>query len=627
MIETSPKEILQKVWKYQDFLPPQEEIISSVLSSKDTLALLPTGGGKSLCYQLPSLMFEGITLVVSPLMALIKDQIKQLQQKGIKAIYLSSDQNFLGQIDVYDYVRDSGCKLLYVAPERLQNYLFQQSLKSLNISLIAVDEAHCISEWGNDFRPAYTHIKKFREMLGHVPMIALTASATPMIQKEIQEKLGLQSPQIFKISFQRPNLASAIIQTENKFQHIINLLHAQKGSSILYVRTRAESKHIAHQLQNHGIQAANFHAGLSEKEKNQKQKDWMHNQIRVLVATNAFGMGIDKADVRSIIHYNLPYSIENYYQEIGRAGRDGATAQTLLLYNEYDIDQTYRQFMNFHLSEKEYKTMGQKLCNRWNWTKNDLQEEGISFDMVQFCSDYKFMNTKVSTLLQYWHNAGIIYWNPEPKLSRIQFLFSPYHIDQVKGFEKTILESLSRNISGIFNEAIKFNEKYWAKSLHISENELHQYFLKWKQKEWITYENGNFQRIQILRPREDKIFYGPMLRSFQSHQKHKLTKLKNLFYFVRNDSECRMKLLMRYFGEKMVKNCKQCDICKAKTQSNSQSLGQQIYLYIADNQRTLPQILAEFHRYEPDSIINALQELLQEDKLSNSNYYTYQQKH
>ncbi len=623
MVQSSPKDLLQNIWNYPDFLYPQEEIISSVLSGKDTLALLPTGGGKSLCYQIPALMQEGVTVVISPLMALIKDQIKELQTKGIKAIYLSAEQSFLGQIDVFDYVRDSGCKLLYVAPERLQNPVFQQSLKSLSINLIAVDEAHCISEWGNDFRPSYTHIKSFREKNTEAPIIALTASATPQIQEDIIEKLGLQNPQVFKKSFARPNLATRIQKSENKFQHILHFLEAQQGSGILYVRTRAESENIAKQLQQNGHSAAYFHAGLHEKKKNVLQADWMQNKTRVLVATNAFGMGINKSDVRFIIHYNLPYSIENYYQEIGRAGRDGKEAQTLLLYNDFDINQTYTQFKTVTLSEKEYRHISKKLFTRWQWAKNELPEAPYYFDFQKFCHDYQLYPSKVKTLLQFFHNSGILYWNTNPKNSQIQLKFSPHQIDDLQGFEKTILESLTRNISGIYNEMIPFSEKYWANHLHVSQVELHHYFQKWQKQGLIEYENGSLHTIQIVQPRENQLIYGRMLKSFLHHQKQKRTKLKNLFFLTRNEKECRMQLLMRYFGERLEEKCNHCDVCTQHEKSDEYQLSDYIFEFIRKSPRTLAQILSEFSPKEADEIIDSLQVLIQENKIENKNYFTY----
>ncbi len=617
------RQVLQELWGFPDFIPPQEEIIESILSGKDTLALLPTGGGKSLCYQLPALMHEGITLVISPLMALIKDQIQQLHQKGIKAIYLSSEQSFIGQIDVIDYVLEEDCKLLYISPERLQNRVFIESLKRLKISTLAVDEAHCVSEWGNDFRPSYLHIKKCKEVLGHPPTIALTASATPQIQENIIEKLGLENPNIFKSSFARENLQLHIRETENKYQQLVRVLEKHHGSTIIYARTRKETENIARQLRSHSYQTDFFHAGLPEKEKIKKQGAWMRDELPILVATNAFGMGINKANVRLIVHYNLPYSIENYYQEIGRAGRDQLPAHAYLIYNEFDIHQTYNEFRGSNLSKKEYQTISQKLFNRWEWAKNSLPENPIEFDFHSFGTDYKLPMQKVKTLLRYFHNSGILYWNSNRNKSTIQFLFSPHFIDELHGFERTILESLSRNISGIFQDKVYFQEKHWAKTLQIAQNELHDYLLKWREQEWILYEDGGLHSIRFLQAREDRHIQGKLFHIFQTNQRHRLLKLKNLFYLVRNNNECRMNLLLRYFGESTDTSCGHCDVCESLKKRPQQHLESKVYDYIQKEARSLPQILAEFHDYSTEDIVGALQILISENKVYNLNFQTY----
>ncbi len=619
----NPKHILQQVWKYDKFISPQEDIINSVLAGRNTLALLPTGSGKSLCYQLPALMLDGITIVISPLMALIKDQLKELQSKGIKAIYLSSEQSYLGQINVFDYIREQNCKIVFIAPERLKNSVFKQSLKSLNISLIAVDEAHCISEWGNDFRPSYLHIKDFRKALDNPVTIALTATATPEIQKEIIEKLDLKEVQTFSTSFARYNLHIHTKDTENKFRELQYILQKHPGSSIIYVRTRKEAETLAQQLKGYHFNADFFHAGLSEKIKNTKQNQWMNDQLRILVATNAFGMGINKKEVRSVIHYSLPYSIENYYQEIGRAGRDGNPAYTYLIYNPFDISNTYAQFKSFYLSKKEFCTLLEKLFNRWQWAKGEIPEEPIEFNFLQFCSDYRFAKTKVQTLLQFLNNAGIIIWKPNVQLSSIKFNFSPNEIDEFKGFESRIFEALSRNISGIFQDHVKFNEKHWAKHLQVSSVQLNEYFRKWKANEWIEYHDGNLQEIRILEPREDRLFLGKLFKSFNNHQKQKLIKLKNLFFLVKNSKECRMQLLMRYFGEKNSEKCGICDICSETAREKNKGIEIPILEFIKTENKNLQQILSEFSAFSPNEIVDALQFLINEEKIKNLNFNTY----
>src|ERR1700730_7270140 len=334
---STPISILRAFWKFNSFRPLQEEIINSVLEKKDTLALLPTGGGKSVCFQVPAMVQDGLCLVISPLIALMKDQVENLRKKGITALAIYSGMTRKEVINTLKIAAHSNCKFLYVSPERLQTALFKEYLPSLDIRLITVDEAHCISQWGYDFRPPYLRIAELRTELPGVPVLALTASATPMVQKDICEKLLFQSSQIFRQSFERPNLSYSVFKVDSKINKLLEILNNVAGSSIVYCRSRKHSREIAQLLQLNRINASYYHAGLKAAERSERQQQWINDHTRVMVCTNAFGMGIDKPDVRTVVHIDPPDSLENYYQEAGRAGRDGKRSYAVLLYHEAEL--------------------------------------------------------------------------------------------------------------------------------------------------------------------------------------------------------------------------------------------------------------------------------------------------
>jgi ATP-dependent DNA helicase, RecQ family len=366
---------LKHFWGYDSFRDSQEEIINSIISGKDALALLPTGGGKSLCYQLPALILTGTCLVISPLLALMKDQVYQLKNNGIEAEYLSSELDDFDAEIIFNRCKDGLTKLLYISPERLTNRIFLQNLEEIQISFIAVDEAHCISEWGQDFRPSYQNIKNFRANFQHIPCLALTATATLKVLNEIQSKLNLRNPEIFKQSFRRTNIHIVADQISDKYERVLNLMKYNRNSGIIYVRTRKESEELVQFLHRNKIENVDFfHAGLPVKEKNLKQKHWIENDNQVLVSTNAFGMGIDKDNVRLVVHFSPSQSIENYYQEIGRAGRDGGESYTFLLWNKQELENLDRILNNQIPSKTEYKNIVSYLYSTFQIAENDLPE-------------------------------------------------------------------------------------------------------------------------------------------------------------------------------------------------------------------------------------------------------------
>jgi len=624
MIVKDSKDALQKIWGYADFREFQEEIIDSILLKQDTLALLPTGGGKSICYQLPALLLDGVCLVISPLLALMKDQILGLKHKGIEALLLSSEQNFDQQYQIFERLHNENIKLLYVSPERLHSYDFQSQIKQLKISFIAVDEAHCISEWGNDFRPAYQDIKDFRQSMNHVPILALTATATEKVMIEIIEKLNLQKTQVFKDSFKRNNLAIKIKETQDKIAEIELELQKNKCSTLIYTRTRNEAMFLSKTLKDKAFQVDFFHAGLSTSEKNKKQTDWMQSNSAILVATNAFGMGIDKENVHLVIHYSPPYSLENYYQEIGRAGRNGQNSKVILYYNAFDFEEMKGQLLHSVPSKNEYEKIVKRVYNEFQLGIGDLPENPFEISIISLSKKINIEKNKIVAVLDFLQNSGIIYWNKTAKKSKIKILLQPTQMEFMDGNDVHNLENISRSYDGIFTHLLSFDEQILANQLQISIELLNDLLVKWQKLNYIEYYNGNKQYIQFLTARDDYYTINRLGKQFNAHQEHKILKYKELEFFIKEKTYCRMKLILGYFNEKSNENCGKCDVClKKKNNVNTQPLGKQIEQKIYNSPTTLQEILLEFSDYDKEKILIEIQELLSEGKVKNLNYNTY----
>ncbi|HJY12327.1 MAG TPA: ATP-dependent DNA helicase RecQ, partial [Flavobacterium sp.] len=407
------QEILLKYWKHDSFRPLQKEIIESVLDGQDTFALLPTGGGKSICFQVPAMMQEGICLVVSPLIALMKDQVANLQKRDIKAIALTGGIHTEEIIDLLDNCQFGNFKFLYLSPERLQSDWILERIKNLPINLIAIDEAHCVSQWGHDFRPAYLRISELKKYFPKIPFMALTATATPRVIEDIKTELGLKNPNFFQQSFERKNIAYMVFEIEDKLYRTEQILKKNPQPSIIYVRNRKSCLNMSTQLQSLGFKTTYYHGGLSAKEKDKNMQLWMSEQAQVIVATNAFGMGIDKDNVKTVIHTQLPENLENYYQESGRAGRNGEKAFSVLLFNNADANHTEQQFLSVLPDKKFLKTMYVKLCNYFQIAYGEGLDDSFSFKLNHFCNKYDFPTLKTYNALQFLNQQGIITMSQE----------------------------------------------------------------------------------------------------------------------------------------------------------------------------------------------------------------------
>lgn len=565
-------DILHRYWGYNQFRPLQEDIISSIVSGTDTLALLPTGGGKSICFQVPALMKEGLCLVITPLIALMKDQVQHLRQLGIKAeaIYTGILHQELDVI--FDNCQFGNYKFLYISPERLQSAEFLRRFKQLPVSMITVDEAHCISQWGYDFRPAYLKINSIREFFPNAPVLALTATATQEVVKDIQVRLTVKGTKpnwnIFQKSFVRENLVYVVRRTEDKLAQMLNILSKVNGSSIIYVRNRQKTKETADYLLKEGISATHFHAGISNQEKDKKQEQWKSGQIRVMVATNAFGMGIDKPDVRTVIHLDLPDSIEAYFQEAGRAGRDLQKAYAVLLYNPSDKTKLKKRITDNYPSTdfilKVYEAAG-------DWLEVGIGsglDHTFAFPIDIFCKDKHLPILPTYSALQILSLAGYVNYIEETETNpRVQFITEKDQLysTPLTTLQEKIVHALLRSYTGIFADTVFINENRLAQDLNIMPKRLvdelitlsRQRIIKFIPRLRTPYLNYPLERqpLQYIKITDD---------IYKNRQERYVDRLKAILEYAEQDQFCRSQLLVSYFGETKSECCGQCDVCLKK---------------------------------------------------------------
>ena len=613
---------LQNFWGYSSFRAPQEEIILSVIRGKDTLALLPTGGGKSLCYQLPALVLEGVCLVVSPLLALIKDQVTQLKSIGVEAEYLSSELDENEQEEIYARAAEGVTKLLYVSPERLSNSMFLQKITNIHISFIAVDEAHCISEWGQDFRPSYQRIGEFRKLFGDVPCLALTATATPKVIADIETKLILKSPQIFQKSYKRDNLRIFHEEISDKYQRILDFMKNNSASGIIYVRTRKEAEELTAFLKQKGIENVDFyHAGLSLKDKNQNQKKWQQSSSHTLVSTNAFGMGIDKENVRFVIHFSPSVSLENYYQEIGRAGRDGHESYALLLWNEQEFSDIDDVFRNQRPNKTEFLSILSFLYSIFQIAEGEASEKIFKLNIQKIKNFTKTSFAKIKNVLNFMHNQELVFWNNYKDLSTLELKISAEDLELLPPKEAYFVEFLLRNISGIATHKVSFSEEMLSRKLGISVQEIQDRIQYLEEKELVEYVDGSADSIKFLKPRNTREFQGKYWNEFQQIQRNKLQKWEEMKYFIRETDYCKMKMILTYFGEKNAQNCHKCYVCQPL--NSTQNLSAQILNVLNEKPMTFDEVRAKLNLSGKEEIFETLVSLLNEHKIKMLDYKTY----
>lgn len=615
---------LKNFWRYDSFRELQEDIIVSLLEGKDTLALLPTGGGKSICYQLPALVSEGICLVISPLLALMKDQVFQLNSIGIEAEYLSSELDDAEQEIIYERAIRGDIKILYVSPERLGNSVFLKKISEVGLSFIAVDEAHCVSEWGQDFRPSYQNIKEFRKVISNIPCLALTATATPKVISDIKEKLGLENAHIFQKSYKRENLSIYIEEISDKYQKVYNFLKNNIVSGIIYVRTRKDAEDLALFLKDKGLKNIDFyHAGLSVEEKNNRQKKWQMSSSEVLISTNAFGMGIDKDNVRFVMHFSPSASLENYYQEIGRAGRDGEESYVFLFWNEQELsdidDVLYAQIPN----KEEFLRIIKTLYSKFQIAEAESSEMTFQLNLQSIQKITRLSYAKIKNVLNFLHNQEIIYWNNYKTLSILELKIKSDDLDSLSPKDAYFIEILYRCLPGVGLGKVSFNEKTLSNKFGINLDDVRERIKELERKGFLEYIDGNEDSIKFLRHRNDREIEGRFWKLFEQIQKNKLQKWEEQKYFIRNQDYCKMRMILAYFGEKNAENCEKCYICWRLEYSREIQLVDKILEELRKSPMTYDELRIKLYHYDKEEIYENLISLLNIDKIKMLNYKTY----
>ncbi|MEN5306266.1 ATP-dependent DNA helicase RecQ [Chryseobacterium cucumeris] len=620
---------LKYFWGYTDFRDSQEEIINAVINEKDTLVLLPTGAGKSLCYQLPALLKEGTCLVVSPLLALMKDQVNQLKSRGIEAEYLSSELDEYDAETIYDRCKEGLTKLLYVSPERLTNSQFIQNMEEIQLSFIAVDEAHCISEWGQDFRPSYQNIKGFRTNNPEIPCLALTATATPKVLEEIKSKLELKNPFVFQKSFKRENIKIFTDEVSDKFQRVFDILKYSNDSGIVYVRTRKEAELLAEFLKKNQLKNVDyFHAGLTTKEKNARQNLWNNSDNHVLISTNAFGMGIDKDNVRFVIHYSPAASLENYYQEIGRAGRDGKDSFAFMLWNKQELLNFDQVLKNQTPNKAEFLKIISYLYSIFQVAEFELPEKTFQLNNLGIQNFTKLSKAKINNVLNFLHNQEIVYYNDYKSLSSLELFIKADELDQLPQKDAYFIELLFRNISGITTHKVMFSEQQVSNKINISVPLIKERLKELQQKNYLEYIDGALASIKFLKPRDERAVNSAYWKLFEHIQRNKIQKWEEMKFYVENNDYCKMKLILAYFGEKNSKNCGQCSVCEKNKQSIfGKNISQQIINLLAKKSATIEELSIQLSYHSKENILENLIFLLDSGKVRMLNFRTYALNH
>ena len=623
-------EILKKYWKYDQFRSLQKEIIDSVLSGQDTFALLPTGGGKSICFQVPALMKDGICLVISPLVALIKDQVQNLQSRDIKAIALTGGLKSDEISVLLDNCQFGNYKFIYLSPERLQTEWILDRIKQLPISMIAIDEAHCVSQWGHDFRPSYLKISNLKTHFSKIPFIALTASATKRVQEDVILQLGLKNTALFQKSFKRDNIAYFVTEAEDKLFKMEQILKKNPEPSIIYVRNRKSCLDISSQLQSMGFRATYYHGGLSAKEKEKNMELWMSEEAQVIVATNAFGMGIDKANVKTVIHIQLPENIENYYQEAGRAGRNEEKAYAILLTSSYDKLNAENQFITVLPDKMFLNNMFVKLCNYFQIAYGEGIEEQFTFNLNQFCSKYQFPIIKTYNALQFLDRQGIVTLSQEfSEKVTVQFVIPSKEVIRYMSLntkEEPIILALLRTYSGIHDVPAGINLTLIAKKAETTENNVSSLLLQLKEKGIIDYHaKSNDTKIIFNVIREDERTINSISKNLEIQNKLKKEQLNSVIEYVNDESNCKSKLILNYFDEQSNENCGICSYCISENNKEigTEDLRIQILTLLKIKALNSREIQIHINK-SSDAIIFALQNLLENGEIiiSPNNRYT-----
>ena len=619
------QEILKQYWGYDSFRDWQEEIITSIGEGKDTLGLMPTGGGKSITFQVPALAQSGLCIVITPLIALMKDQVQNLRKRGIKALAIYSGMTRQEIVTALENCIFGDYKFLYISPERLDTEIFRIKLRSMKVSMITVDESHCISQWGYDFRPAYLKIAEIRELLPGVPVLALTATATPEVVKDIQSRLNFREENVFRMSFERKNLAYIVRKTDNKTGELLHILKRIDGSAIIYVRNRRRTKEITELLMQEGITADFYHAGLDNAVKDLRQKRWQNGEIRVMVATNAFGMGIDKPDVRIVLHIDLPDSPEAYFQEAGRAGRDGLKAYAVILYAKSDKMTLHKRVADT-FPEKEYiLQVYEHLQYYYQMAMGDGFQCIREFNLEEFCRKFKYFPVPVDSALKILTQAGYLeYTDEQDNASRILFTIRRdelYKLREMGTEAETLIQTILRSYTGVFTDYAYISEDTLAIRTGLTRQQIYNILVTLTKRRIVDYiPHKKTPYIIYTRERLELRYLHIPASVYEERKARYEARIKAMEEYVTSESVCRSRMLLRYFGEKNEHNCKQCDVCLNRHETDClpedsfREMRKQILELLA--RKSLPPAgIANAIEAEREDISRVIQYLLEEGEL------------